>query len=514
MEKYEIQEKIKEAVKLVREKNPMAGSVTNSVSINLVANAQLAVGGSAAMVYLPDEGECLANVGDAVYLNMGTLLPVYEETIPRTAKMLHEEGKICVIDPVGIGIGSLRTKILMDIKPYKPKIIRGNASEIIALASLWGLEGEQGTNNTRGVDSTEGVDAAYDAAISIAKYTGGAVAVSGVEDMVTDGTQVVYSSGASSMMRNITGAGCSLGGVMAIYACVTTPFIAALTAVSMYNFAGERAEKKMQGPASFQTYFLDALYEATPEQVANNPFWFEGKKGSMRECLDISKYFVIGPENTNGQPVSNMVQAAVEAGFTCIQIRSKEAGAKELISLCREAADVIANAGKSDTVALLVDDRLDVVLAARKQGIKVDGIHVGQSDIPVEVCRQYLGEDSIVGLSAPSKDLIRYVRETDVHDIDYFGAGPLRPSVSKKDCGMDENGNIIVKTLDELTELAKESPIPIVVGGGVNVEDLPALAKTGVAGFFVISAIASAKNPKEAAKKLADTWEQCVSVSS
>lgn len=510
MEKYEIKQKIKEAVQLVREKNPMAGSITNTVTINLVANAQLAVGGSAAMVYLPDEGEFLANAGDAVYLNMGTMFPVYEETIPRTAKMLHEEGKICVLDPVGIGIGSLRTKLLLDIKPYKPKIIRGNASEIIALASLWELEGEQGKNNTRGVDSTEGVDSACSAAISLAKYTGGAVAVSGIRDLVTDGTQVVYSSGGSLTMRNITGAGCSLGGVMAVYACVTTPFIAALTAVSIYNFAGACAEKKMQGPASFQTCFLDTLYQASPKEVADNPFWFQGEKGSMRECLDISKYFVIGPENTKGCPVSEMVKAVVDAGFTCIQIRSKEAGAKELIALCEDAADVIAKAGKSDRVALLVDDRLDVVLAARKQGIKVDGIHVGQSDVPVEVCRQYLGEDSIVGLSAPSKDLIRYVKETDVSDIDYFGAGPLRPSVSKKDCGMDENGDIIVKTLEELTELAKESPVPVVVGGGVNAEDLPELAKTGVAGFFVISAIASAENPTKAAKELADTWDKCV----
>lgn len=297
---------------------------------------------------------------------------------------------------------------------------------------------------------------------------------------------------------------------MAIYACVTTPFIAALTAVSIYNFAGERAEKKMQGPASFQTHFLDALYQASPEDVANNPCWFREKKVSMRECLDISKYFVIGPENTKGRTVSQMIQAAVDAGFTCIQIRSKVAGAKELIALCKDAADIIEKAGKSDKVALLVDDRLDVVLAARRQGIKVDGIHVGQSDIPVEVCRQYLGEDSVVGLSAPSKDLIRYASEVDVSDIDYFGAGPLRPSVSKKDCGMDENGKIVVRTLEELTELATVSPVPIVVGGGVTAEDLSQLAKTGVAGFFVISAIASAEDPDKAAKKLADTWAEAL----
>ena len=66
------------------------------------------------------------------------------------------------------------------------------------------------------------------------------------------------------------------------------------------------------------------------------------------------------------------------------------------MSYTAHAAEVISQMGKSDTVALLVDDRLDVVLAAREAGVKVDGIHVGQTDIPVEVCRKLLGPDSIV----------------------------------------------------------------------------------------------------------------------
>ena len=215
-----------------------------------------------------------------------------------------------------------------------------------------------------------------------------------------------------------------------------------------------------------------------------------------------------------------MIHAVVDAGFTCIQIRSKEAGAKELIRLCREAAEIIAAAGKADDITLVVDDRLDVVLAAREEGIKVDGIHVGQSDIPVEVCRKYLGEDSVVGLSAPSRDLINYAKTADVSGIDYFGAGPLRPSISKKDCGMDEPsiskkdcgmdeyGRIITRNYAELTELAAVSPVPVVVGGGVMASDLAELKKTGCAGFFVISAIASAPDPAAAAKELADCWDK------
>ena len=71
---------------------------------------------------------------------MGTLFPIYEQTIPRAAKAAHDAGKPWVLDPVGLGIGSLRTKLVSVLKQYKPTIVRGNASEIIALAGLWGLE--------------------------------------------------------------------------------------------------------------------------------------------------------------------------------------------------------------------------------------------------------------------------------------------------------------------------------------------------------------------------------------
>lgn len=81
------------AVEEIRATNPMAGSITNTVTIDFVANAQLAVGGSAAMVYLPDEGEALVAGGAAIYLNMGTLFPIYEQTIPRAAKAAHDAGK-------------------------------------------------------------------------------------------------------------------------------------------------------------------------------------------------------------------------------------------------------------------------------------------------------------------------------------------------------------------------------------------------------------------------------------
>ncbi|MEK4701275.1 hydroxyethylthiazole kinase [Solibacillus sp. FSL R7-0668] len=273
--KQAIQSEMIQAVETVKRTNPMAGSITNTVTINFVANAQLAVGGSAAMVYLPDEAEFLAGAGGATYINVGTLFPIYEETLPCAAKVLHETGKPWVLDPVAVGIGSLRTQLLQQFKDYKPTIIRGNASEIIALAGLWELDGGTAESNVRGVDSTDSVNAAKTAAIALAKWTGGAVAVSGETDLITDGKLMAISYGGSHFMEKITGAGCSLGGVVAVYATASSPFIAALTATAVYNVAAKRAELKVDGPGSFQVQFLDELYKATPEEIANNPFEIE-----------------------------------------------------------------------------------------------------------------------------------------------------------------------------------------------------------------------------------------------
>lgn len=270
-----IKKQIIKAVETVKVSNPLVGSITNTVTINFVANAQLAVGGSAAMVYLPDEGEFLAKAAAASYINVGTLLPIYEQTLPHTAKVLQEVGKPWVLDPVAVGIGSLRSKLLLEFKEYKPTLIRGNASEILALAGLWELDGGTKKSNVRGVDSRDSINDAKEAAIALARWTGGAVAVSGITDLITDGTMIAYSHGGSHFMEKITGAGCSLGGVIAVYAATASPFIAALTGINVYNLAGYRAEKKADGPGSFQVQFIDELYKASPEDIANNPFELE-----------------------------------------------------------------------------------------------------------------------------------------------------------------------------------------------------------------------------------------------
>ncbi len=87
-------------------------------------------------------------------------------------------------------------------------------------------------------------------------------------------------------------------------------------------------------------------------------------------------------------------------------------------------------------------------------------MHVGQTDIPVEVCRKLLGPDSIVGLSARADEMLEYVKTADMSLADYLGVGPLHETPTKTDCGLAADGTVITKSIDDLKELACASPVP------------------------------------------------------
>lgn len=272
-----LRESICQAATQVREQTPLAESFTNFVTINFVANAQLAAGGTAAMSFMAQEVIDIAKISGAVYINVGTLLPFYTEALQQITQELARTGKAWVLDPVAAGLGDERTIILTQMKQVPPSIVRGNASEIMALESMWGLAqaDEAQTEGPAGVESADEVDAAISAAMHVAQYIRatradgkGAVAVSGESDLITDGERIFRLQGGNAMMTKITGAGCSLGGVMATYACVSEPLVAALAASMLYNRASDMAADSCDGPGSFQTAFLDALWKLTPEQIS------------------------------------------------------------------------------------------------------------------------------------------------------------------------------------------------------------------------------------------------------
>jgi thiamine-phosphate diphosphorylase len=227
----------------------------------------------------------------------------------------------------------------------------------------------------------------------------------------------------------------------------------------------------------------------------------------LRKTFDLSIYFVVGTENVPENSFRTVVRQAAEGGITFLQVRSKEASSRELMNLGHIAAEEIERAGRQNKTALVINDRVDIALALRLEGIKVDGVHLGQSDLPVHIARQILGENAIIGLSARSKDLFAYIENYKQGIVDYFGAGPLRATPTKPDCGLVD-GIVLERTFEDIRKLKSLSPLPLVIGGGVKLHDLPALKATGVDGFFVVSEIAKADNPFEMAKSLADLWHK------
>ena len=200
---------------------------------------------------------------------------------------------------------------------------------------------------------------------------------------------------------------------------------------------------------------------------------------SMRDCFDMSAYFVVGPQDCKGRPVTDVVDDALRGGATFIQLRAKDADAKDITEMARDIAQIIEDDGKSDSVAFVIDDRVDVVWQARDKGIKVDGVHIGQTDMEPQEARALLGEDAIVGLSAETESLVKLINELPSGCIDYIGAGPLHVSTTKPEAsvgGNDGSGH----TLDEerINAICAASEFPVVVGGGVHADDMEMLARS------------------------------------
>jgi hydroxyethylthiazole kinase len=231
---------------------PLVHCITNIVAAPLTANVLLAVGAAPAKVMAEEEAGWFAGIAGALLINLGTITPAEEGAMFAAVRAAVAAGKPWVLDPVAVGALSLRTRIAAELARLRPTIIRGNASEILALAGA-GAGG-------RGVDSTDASDAAIGPARALARSTGAVVAVSGVVDYITDGDAVVAVPGGHVLMTRVTGVGCALGAVIGGFAAVAAPPLrAAVSASAVYAAAGEAAGRTARHPGGFAVAFLDAL---------------------------------------------------------------------------------------------------------------------------------------------------------------------------------------------------------------------------------------------------------------
>ncbi len=238
---------------------PLVQNITNYVAMNVMANIMLAAGASPAMAHAQQEAAEFAGLADALSVNIGTLDPEWVVSMEGAARAMNATGKPWVLDPVAVGATALRRDAGARLLALKPTIIRGNASEIIALA---GFEAAG-----RGADTADAVSDAEDAARALAGQTGGVVAVTGEVDFVTDGKAAYRVAGGHALMPRITVLGCSLTGIVAAFAVDQPALPATVGALAYYATAGEVAGEIATGPASFQVAFIDALYKLGPDDV-------------------------------------------------------------------------------------------------------------------------------------------------------------------------------------------------------------------------------------------------------
>ncbi|WP_194765408.1 hydroxyethylthiazole kinase [Microbacterium sp. UFMG61] len=254
-----------ELLSALREAPPLTHCITNTVVTGFTANVLLALGAAPAMVDIVSESGLFAGVAGGMLINLGTPTPEQRAASLEAVEGANSAGTPWVLDPVAIGSLPVRTGLAQRLVAHRPTAIRGNASEILALAGL--------SAGGRGVDATDTTDDAAEAAATLASRYGSVVAVSGAVDLITDGRRVVRIANGDELLTRVTGGGCALGAVMAAFLAAArssgTDSLTAIASASLvYTIAAEHAAAQASGPGSFAVALLDALAAVRPRDIA------------------------------------------------------------------------------------------------------------------------------------------------------------------------------------------------------------------------------------------------------
>ncbi|MDQ5987627.1 MAG: Hydroxyethylthiazole kinase [Syntrophus sp. SKADARSKE-3] len=244
----------------VRDQAPVVHNITNYVVMNNTANALLALGASPVMAHAENEIRDMVNIASALVINIGTLSDAWIRSMFKAALHAQKRGIPLVFDPVGAGATPYRTQMAQElIDAVPPTIIRGNASEIMALVS--------DEIKTKGVDSLASSDQALVAAQALRQACGSVVCVSGETDYIV-GDNVVRIMNGHPMMTRVTGLGCTATALCGAFAAVSSDSVmAAVQAMAVMGIAGELSVGKAAGPGTLQVHFLDALYNLTERDI-------------------------------------------------------------------------------------------------------------------------------------------------------------------------------------------------------------------------------------------------------
>lgn len=198
--------------------------------------------------------------------------------------------------------------------------------------------------------------------------------------------------------------------------------------------------------------------------------------------FDTTLYFITDSTGFSEEEFLLRVELALKGGATLVQLREKNKTTREYIELAEKVHELT----KKYNVPLIIDDRIDVAMA-----VDAEGVHLGQSDMPVDIARRILGNDKIIGATAKT---VPQALEAYKNGADNLGVGAIYPTTTKV--------KTVLTSVDTLKEIAKAVPIPVNAIGGLNKDNIDVLKNSGIAGVCVVSAIMKADNPQTAAEEI------------
>ena len=202
--------------------------------------------------------------------------------------------------------------------------------------------------------------------------------------------------------------------------------------------------------------------------------------------FDSTLYFITDGTNYTEEEFLRRVEAACKGGVTLIQLREKERTTREYLALAEKVHEIT----QRYNIPLIIDDRVDVALA-----VNAEGVHVGQSDMPVAIARKLMGDNKIVGATAKT---VPQAVEAYEQGADYLGVGAIYPTTTKV--------KTVLTSVDTLKEIVKAVPIKVNAIGGLNKGNIHVLKDSGIDGICAVSAIMKAENPCLAAKELKEAF--------
>lgn len=250
------------AIARLRAAAPLVHNITNFVAMNATANALLAVGASPAMVSAIEEVVDFTPLAAALVVNIGTLSADRLASMEAAARTAQAAGIPWVLDPVAAGSTPYRSAAARALSQFGPAVVRGNASEILALSGTARARG-------KGADSTDSSEAAREAAQSLARRLGAVVAVTGAVDYVADGRRLAAIANGDPLLTRVTATGCVATALIgAFLGAGLAPFDAAAAGLVTLGVAAEIAAPGAAGPGSFQVALFDALYRLDDAALA------------------------------------------------------------------------------------------------------------------------------------------------------------------------------------------------------------------------------------------------------